>query len=271
MKTITLSHYTMKDINPAPWRQTWDNLVHFASRMAPKLAPLGFQLKLRRAELEELTQDNLMTANMVTIACPENDTPETLQRRVMQEAEWELLPRAVALFCAGKISIEGNIARSVQDRKVMAVYPEGDKGKHAVTHYKVRERFGYVTLVDCVLETGRTHQIRCHMKYIKHPLFNDATYGGDRILKGTTFTKYKQFVENCFALLPRQALHAATLGFDHPRTHKRMHFESPMPADMEAVLEKWRTYSKSREFVEEDPELTPKELREKEKLMNLKK
>jgi len=109
------------------------------------------------------------------------------------------------------------------------------------------------------------------MKYIKHPLFNDATYGGDRILKGTTFTKYKQFVENCFALLPRQALHAATLGFDHPRTHKRMHFESPMPTDMEAVLEKWRTYSKSREFVEEDPELTPKELREKEKLMNLKK
>lgn len=174
-------------------------------------------------------------------------------------------------FSEDEGTIEGNIARSVQDRKVMAVYPEGDKGKHAVTHYKVRERFGYVTLVDCVLETGRTHQIRCHMKYIKHPLFNDATYGGDRILKGTTFTKYKQFVENCFALLPRQALHAATLGFDHPRTHKRMHFESPMPTDMEAVLEKWRTYSKSREFVEEDPELTPKELREKEKLMNLKK
>ena len=167
-------------------------------------------------------------------------------------------------------TITGNIARSVQDRKVMAVYPEGDKGKHAVTHYKVRERFGYVTLVDCILETGRTHQIRCHMRYIKHPLFNDAAYGGDRILKGTTFSKYKQFVENCFSLLPRQALHAATLGFVHPRTGQRLHFESPMPADMETVLEKWRIYSKNREL-EEEVALTAKELREKEKLMNLKK
>ena len=168
-------------------------------------------------------------------------------------------------------TVTGNIGRSVQDRKVMAVFPEGDKGKHAVTHYKVVERFGYVTLVECVLETGRTHQIRCHMRYIKHPLFSDATYGGDRILKGTTFTKYKQFVENCFALLPRQALHAATIGFVHPVTRKIIRFESEMPADMQAVLEKWRTYSQSRQMEEPEPELTPKEMREREKLMNLKK
>lgn len=168
-------------------------------------------------------------------------------------------------------TITGNIGRSVQDRKVMAVFPEGDKGKHAVTHYKVVERFGYVTLVECVLETGRTHQIRCHMRYIKHPLFSDATYGGDRILKGTTFTKYRQFVENCFSLLPRQALHAATIGFVHPLTRKTIRFESEMPADMQAVLEKWRTYSQSRQVEEPEPELTPKEMREREKLMNLKK
>lgn len=168
-------------------------------------------------------------------------------------------------------TITGNIGRSVQDRKVMAVFPEGDKGKHAVTHYKVVERFGYVTLVECVLETGRTHQIRCHMRYIKHPLFSDATYGGDRILKGTTFTKYRQFVENCFSLLPRQALHAATIGFVHPLTRKTIRFESEMPADMQAVLEKWRTYSQSRQMEEPEPELTPKEMREREKLMNLKK
>ncbi len=168
-------------------------------------------------------------------------------------------------------TITGNIGRSVQDRKVMAVFPEGDKGKHAVTHYKVVERFGYVTLVECVLETGRTHQIRCHMRYIKHPLFSDATYGGDRILKGTTFTKYRQFVENCFDLLPRQALHAATLGFIHPLSRKAVHFESEMPSDMEAVLEKWRVYSHSREYEEEAEPLTAKEMREREKLMNLKK
>lgn len=168
-------------------------------------------------------------------------------------------------------TVTGNIARSVQDRKVMAVFPDASKGKHAVTHYKVVERFGYVSLIECVLETGRTHQIRCHMRYIKHPLFNDATYGGDKILKGTTFTKYKQFVENCFALLPRQALHAATLGFTHPATGKRLRFESALPQDMEQVLEKWRVYSKNREYQADPEELTPKEQREREKLLNLKK
>jgi 23S rRNA pseudouridine1911/1915/1917 synthase len=139
--------------------------------------------------------------------------------------------------------VEGHIGRSNKDRTVMQVFPEGEHGKPAVTRWRVVERFRYVTLVECKLETGRTHQIRAHMQWIGHPLFNDAAYGGDRILKGTTFTKYRQFVENCFALLPRQALHARTLSFDHPAIGERMHFESPLPADMQAVLTKWRTYT----------------------------
>ena len=126
----------------------------------------------------------------------------------------------------------------------MHVFPEGDQGKEAVTHYKVLERFGYLTLVSCRLETGRTHQIRVHMKYIGHTLFNDGRYGGDKILKGTTFTKYRQFVENAFQILPRQALHAKTLGFIHPISAKRMHFESEIPQDMALCIEKWRSYSR---------------------------
>lgn len=143
-------------------------------------------------------------------------------------------------------TIVGNLARSMKDRRVMAVYDDPDVGKHAVTHWHVLERFGYVTLVECVLETGRTHQIRAHMKHIGHPLFNDAAYGGDKILKGTTFSKYKQFVDNCFQLLPRQALHALVLGFEHPTTHKQMHFESPFPNDMNEVVLKWRNYAQHK-------------------------
>lgn len=145
-------------------------------------------------------------------------------------------------FKEEKGTITGNIGRNLRDRKIMDVFPEGNHGKHAVTHYKVAERFNYVTLVECKLETGRTHQIRVHFKYIKHPLFNDAEYGGDKILKGTTFSKYKQFVQNCFELLPRQALHAKSLGFVHPVSGKKMFFESDMPEDMMAVIEKWRKY-----------------------------
>jgi len=143
-------------------------------------------------------------------------------------------------------TIVGNLARSAKDRRIMAVYDDPEIGKHAVTHWHVLERFGYVTLVECVLETGRTHQIRAHMKHIGHPLFNDAAYGGDQILKGTTFSKYKQFVDNCFTLLPRQALHALVLGFEHPSTHKQMHFESPFPNDMYAVIGKWRNYAQHK-------------------------
>lgn len=126
----------------------------------------------------------------------------------------------------------------------MAVFDDPTVGKHAVTHYEVLESFGYVTVVKCVLETGRTHQIRVHMLSKGHPLFNDARYGGDRILKGTTFAKYRQFVENCFQTCPRQALHARTLGFVHPRTGKEMDFESEIPADMSRLIERWRTYRK---------------------------
>jgi len=140
-------------------------------------------------------------------------------------------------------TITGNVGRSFKNRLQMDVFPEGDHGKHAVTHYKVVERFSYVTLVECKLETGRTHQIRAHFKHIGHPLFNDERYGGNRILKGTTFTKYKQFVDNCFKILPRQALHAKTLGFEHPITKKWLQFDSEIPEDMQSALEKWRNYT----------------------------
>jgi 23S rRNA pseudouridine1911/1915/1917 synthase len=141
-------------------------------------------------------------------------------------------------------TIEGNIARHVKDRMQMSVFADPEIGKPAVTHYKVLERFGYVTLISCILETGRTHQIRVHMKHIGHPLFNDARYGGDLILKGTTFTKYKQFIDNCFKILPRQALHAKTLGFIHPTTGEMMRFDTELPNDMKELIEKWRGYSK---------------------------
>ncbi|HEY1040789.1 MAG TPA: RluA family pseudouridine synthase [Bacteroidia bacterium] len=144
---------------------------------------------------------------------------------------------------AGTITV--NVGRNLKNRKVMDVFPDGDHGKHAVTHYRVLERLGYVTLIECKLETGRTHQIRVHMKSIGHPLFNDNEYGGDKIIKGTTFAKYKQFVENCFEICPRQALHAKSLEITHPKTHKKLKFDSELPADMQAVIEKWRTYSKA--------------------------
>lgn len=140
-------------------------------------------------------------------------------------------------------TVTGHIGRSPRDRQRMQVFPDGEQGKHAVTHYRVLRRYGYVTLVECRLETGRTHQIRVHMAWIGHPLFNDARYGGERILKGTTFAKYRQFIENCFALLPRQALHARSLGFIHPQTGQQVHFESALPTDMQAVLDKWDAYT----------------------------
>jgi 23S rRNA pseudouridine1911/1915/1917 synthase len=139
-------------------------------------------------------------------------------------------------------TIEAHVGRHQRHRKMFDAYPEGESGKHAITHYKVMERFNYVTLVECKLETGRTHQIRVHMKHIRHTLFNDAEYGGDKILKGTIFTKYKQFVDNCFEVCPRVALHAATLGFIHPKTNKELFFEAPLPDDMKLVIERWRNY-----------------------------
>ncbi|HLN20089.1 MAG TPA: RluA family pseudouridine synthase [Bacteroidales bacterium] len=147
-------------------------------------------------------------------------------------------------------TITGNVGRNIRDRKIMQVFPDGSEGKPAITHYKVLEDFGYVSLIECKLETGRTHQIRVHMSYARHPLFNDEEYGGDRILKGTTFTKYQQFIKNCFTILPRQALHAKSLAFDHPVTGKRMYFDSELPEDMVTVIEKWRKYLTGRDIEE---------------------
>ena len=152
------------------------------------------------------------------------------------------------LFDEKEGTIVGNIGRNIRNRKVMQVFQDESLGKHAVTHYKVLEELGYVTLIECKLETGRTHQIRVHFQHIGHLLFNDSEYGGDQILKGTTFTKYKQFVKNCFDILPRQALHAKTLGFKHPETGKFMQFDSNLPADMVEVIEKWRRYISGREM-----------------------
>ncbi len=144
-------------------------------------------------------------------------------------------------------TITGNVGRSIKDRKIMQVFNDENEGKPAITHYKVLEDLGYISLIECKLETGRTHQIRVHFSHIKHPLFNDEEYGGDQILKGTTFTKYQQFIKNCFKILPRQALHAKSLAFDHPVTGKRLSFDSDLPDDMVQVIEKWRKYISGRE------------------------
>ena len=144
-------------------------------------------------------------------------------------------------------TIEGHIGRSAKDRRQMMVYADGSVGKHAITHYKVLQRFGYVTLIECVLETGRTHQIRAHMRYLGHPLFNDERYGGDQILRGTTFSKYKQFIKNCYEIIPRQALHAKSLGFKHPITKEELFFDSELAPDMLLVLDKWERYIANRE------------------------
>ena len=149
-------------------------------------------------------------------------------------------------------TVSGYIGRSVNDRRVMSIYDDPEKGKWAVTHYKVLERMGYVTLIECKLETGRTHQIRAHMRHIGHPLFSDAMYGGDKILKGTVFSKYRQFVENCFEIMPRQALHAQSLGFLHPTQKKVINFEAPLPADFKGVLEKWRKYTSAGQDIKDE-------------------
>ena len=140
-------------------------------------------------------------------------------------------------------TVSGYICRSLKDRRVMDIYDTEEKGKWSVTHYKVLERLNYVTLIECELETGRTHQIRAHMQHIGHPLFNDASYGGDKILKGTSFTKYKQFIDNCFSICPRQTLHAKSLGFLHPKTKQELYFETEMPSDMLQLLDKWHKYA----------------------------
>lgn len=187
------------------------------------------------------------TSGLLVIAKTEGAMTHLAQQFFDKSSEREYMALVWGALADEAGTIEGHIGRNPKNRLQMQVFPEGDQGKEAVTHYKVLERLGYVTLVSCRLETGRTHQIRAHMKYIGHPLFNDARYGGDRILKGTTFTKYKQFVENAFQLLPRQALHARTLGFRHPVSGQHLHFEAPIPDDMQACIEKWRAYASHRD------------------------
>ncbi|MBO5217609.1 MAG: RluA family pseudouridine synthase [Alistipes sp.] len=190
------------------------------------------------------------TSGLLVIA----KTDEAHTRLAKQFFDHTIHRRYVALvwgnFEEDEGTIVGNIGRNPRDRQQMYVFADGSDGKHAVTHYKVLRRYGYVTLVECRLETGRTHQIRVHMAWKGHPLFNDARYGGDRILKGTTFSKYKQFIENCFSLLPRQALHARSLGFVHPATGKDVCFESELPNDLKSVIEKWEMYCSSRNLEE---------------------
>ena len=144
-------------------------------------------------------------------------------------------------------TITGNVGRNIRDRRIMQVFADDEEGKNAITHYKVIEDLGYISLVECKLETGRTHQIRVHFSHIKHPLFNDEEYGGNLILKGTIFTKYQQFIKNCFKILPRQALHAKSLAFDHPFTGKRLSFDSSLPDDMQQIIDKWRKYTSGRD------------------------
>jgi 23S rRNA pseudouridine1911/1915/1917 synthase len=172
---------------------------------------------------------------------------EFTQERLSNQFFYHTIERRYIALVWGNVkddegTVVGNIGRSLKDRTKRDVFPDGDYGKHAVTHYKVIERLGYVSVIECKLETGRTHQIRVHMKHIGHPVFSDGPYGGCKIVKGTTFTKYKQFVENCFKIMPRQALHAKSLGFIHPRTQQEMFFEVDLPRDLVNVIRKWREY-----------------------------
>ncbi|TWO34434.1 RluA family pseudouridine synthase [Seonamhaeicola sediminis] len=189
------------------------------------------------------------TSGLLVVAKTENAMAHLTAQFAKKTSEREYIALVWGNVETDEGTIEGNIGRHPKNRLQNTVFlgDEANKGKPAVTHYKVIERLGYVTLVSCKLETGRTHQIRVHMKHIGHTLFNDERYGGEKILKGTTFTKYKQFVENCFKILPRQALHAKTLGFEHPKTGKFIRFTSEIPEDMQQCIEKWRGYSKYQE------------------------
>lgn len=184
------------------------------------------------------------TSGLLVIAKTDEAMTHLAQQFFEKSTQREYLALVWGNLTEDEGTIEGHLGRNPKNRLQMTVFPEGDHGKEAITHYKVVERLGYVTLITCQLETGRTHQIRAHMKYLGHTLFNDERYGGNKILKGTTFTKYKQFVENCFKQLPRQALHAKTLGFVHPISGESMSFNSDIPEDMAGCIEKWRNYAK---------------------------
>ena len=229
------------------WSGTLVNALTYHLRNLPM-----FQGHDMRAGLVHRIDKN--TSGLLVIAKNE----DAAARLAKQFYDHSISRRYVALvwgnFEEDEGTVTGHIGRSRTHRMKMACYPDGSEGKHAVTHWRVLRRYGYVTMIECRLETGRTHQIRVHMEHIGHPLFNDERYGGDRILKGTTFSKYKQFIENCFALMPRHALHARSLGFVHPRTGKEVYFESELPPDFKAVVEKWEGYTTARPYIESDEE-----------------
>lgn len=222
-----------------PGHGNWDGTLVNALTWHLRNLPM-FQEGDMRAGLVHRIDKN--TSGLLVVA----KTERAHARLAKQFFDHTITRRYVALvwgnFDEEEGTITGNIGRSPKDRLQMYVFADGSDGKHAVTHWRVLKRYGYVTLVECRLETGRTHQIRVHMQYIGHPLFNDERYGGDRILKGTTFTKYRQFIENCFERMPRHALHARSLGFTHPTTGKEVYFESDLPEDFRQVLEKWDAY-----------------------------
>lgn len=182
------------------------------------------------------------TSGLLVIAKTEESMTHLAKQFFDKSSEREYVALVWGDVAEDKGTVEGHVGRHPKNRLQMTVFPEGEQGKEAITHYEVMERLRYVSLIKCRLETGRTHQIRAHMKHIGHTLFNDARYGGDVLLKGTHFTKYKQFVDNCFRLIPRQALHARTLGFIHPKTGKKVHFEAPLPEDFSSVIAKWQHY-----------------------------
>lgn len=220
-------------------------LAYHFEQLPTRKNKLNNDLYLERPGLVHRIDKN--TSGILIIA--KTELAMTLLARDLYERNMD---RRYTALCWGDLkedsgTIRANVGRDLRNRKIMAAFPEGGElGKHAVTHYTVLERFGFVTLVECKLETGRTHQIRVHFKSIGHPLFNDGEYGGDKILKGLNTAKYRQFVENCFELLPRQALHARSLGITHPISGKAMNFNSDLPADMQAVIEKWRAFSREK-------------------------
>lgn len=220
-----------------------NGLMHYFDRTNQKNVENGFGYLVHRID-KNTTGLLLITKN------------EMAQTKLAKQFFDHTVDRAYEALVWGDVIkdegvIEGHIGRSAKDRRVMTVFPDGDYGKSAISHYKILNRFGYITHVECRLETGRTHQIRAHFTYLGHPLFNDDRYGGDGILKGTTFTKYKQFVQNCFKIIPRQSLHARSLGFIHPTTGESMHFNSELPNDMHEVIEKWKGYVASRNIEDE--------------------
>ena len=223
-----------------PGHGNWDGTLVNALTYHLRTLPMFREGDLRAGLVHRIDKD---TSGLLVVA--KNERAHA--RLAKQFFDHTIVRRYYALVWgnpdADEGTIEGNIGRSPKDKLQMCVFADGEQGKHAVTHWRVVRRYGYVTLVECRLETGRTHQIRVHMAWKGFPLFNDARYGGARILKGTTFSKYRQFVENCFALLPRQALHARCLGFVHPSTGREVYFESELPAGFRAVLDRWENYA----------------------------